>query len=160
MTTNAWANCRKFSTFDCGAQSAWFEKIFGKISENRKAWKIKGKNSIKQFSLEEEVSLWNVINRMTCMPNHEAGCERGYSNYNRAKNKLSSTMKMPKILARNRVGANGPPLHLFNPAPIVTHWKKHHTLLAEKVTDPGAESRVVTRIRAAEEATYTSKIFL
>ena len=110
--------------------------------------------------MEEEVSLWNVINRMTCMPNHEAGCERGYSNYNRAKNKLSSTMKMPKILARNRVGANGPPLHLFNPGPIVTHWKKHHNRLAEKVTDPGAESRVVTRIRAADEATYTSKIFL
>ena len=118
-------------------------------------WKL-----MREFvELKEENDLWNTIERLTCIPNSEAGCERANSKYNLSKNRLSATMKLPMILARNRAGTNGPPLHLFDPKPVLQYWKQNHHRLAQKAkeNDP---SRVLNRMRRKQEETYTSKIYL
>ena len=62
-----------------------------------------------------------VVRRLMMAPNGKAGCEQSTSKFNRAKNKLSSTMKLPMIKARMRVGINGPLVHLFNPEPVLDY---------------------------------------
>ena len=109
--------------------------------------------------LRDETALWDLVDRQSCLPNHEAGCERANSKYNRSKNKLSTRMGLPMILARNRAGSNGPPLHQFKPQPIVKYWREHNHRLALKANET-SESQVVQRIRKEEETKYTSQIFL
>ena len=109
--------------------------------------------------LKEKTAMWEMITRWTCIPNNEEGCERTNSKYNLSKNKLSATMKLPMILARNRAGANGPPIHLFEPIPVLKYWKKNHHRLALKAKK-SVPSRVLARIQREEEKTYTSKIYL
>ena len=64
---------------------------------------------LKHPRLLQNESVINATDRLTTTANAEAGCERANSKYNRSKNKLSSRMKIPMILARNRAGSNGPP---------------------------------------------------
>ena len=87
---------------------------------------------LKHPKLLNNTAVINAVDRITTIANSEAGCERANSKYNRSKNKLSSKIKLPMILARNRVGGNGPPLHLFEPDPVLYHWKKHHRRLSIK----------------------------
>ena len=108
--------------------------------------------------LRDETALWDLVDRQSCLPNQEAGCERANSKYNRSKNKLSTRMGLPMILARNRAGSNGPPLHQFNPQPIVKYWREHNHRLALKANET-SDSQVVKRIRN-EETKYTSQIVL
>ena len=104
--------------------------------------------------------LESAINRLTMAANSE-GCEQANSKYNRAKNKLSSTMKLPMIKARMRVGSNGPPLHLFNSDPILDYWKDNHHRLAQKSWIQSMEhSLVVHRIQKEEAEKYTSTMFI
>ena len=91
----------------------------------------------------------DVVDRINTVANSEAGCERANSKYNRSKNKLSSKMKLPMILARIRLGGNGPPLHLFEPDPVFHYWKKHHKRLALKSQETD-KSRVLEQIRITE----------
>ncbi len=110
--------------------------------------------------LEDVDSLKKAIRRVTMAANSEAGCEQSNSKYNRSKNKLSSTMKLPMIKARMRVGSNGPPLHLFNAEPVLTYWINNHHRLAQKSWIQSLEhSVVVNRIRANAEEKYTSTMF-
>ena len=111
-----------------------------------------------QLPMMDNQPVIDVVDRITTIANSEAGCERANSKYNRSKNKLSSTMKLPMILARNRVGGNGPPLHLFEPDPVFHYWKKHHKRLALKSKETD-KSRVLERIRITEEKKFTSNIF-
>ena len=93
--------------------------------------------------------------------NAEAGCEQSNSKYNRAKNKYSTTMQLPMIQARMRVGSNGPPMHLFNPEPVLEYWITNRHRLAQKQWMQALDnSVVVTRVRKEEEEKYTSKMFL
>ena len=93
--------------------------------------------------------------------NSEAGCEQSNSKFNRSKNKLSSTMKLPMIKARMRPGSNGPHLHLFNPEPVLQYWQENHHRLAQKTWVKSLEdSVVISRIRKEEEKKYTSTMFL
>ena len=102
-----------------------------------------------------------IVRRLMMAPNSEAGCEQSNSKFNRAKNKLSSTMKLPMIKARMRVGTNGPPLHLFNAEPVLDYWVENHHRLAEKTWIKSMEdSVVVSRIRQEEAEKYTSTMFL
>ena len=71
--------------------------------------------------LDELRRLPSVILRVSLSANSEAGCEQSNSKYNRAKNKYSTTMKLPMIRARMRVGSNGPPIHVFNPTPVLEY---------------------------------------
>ena len=69
-------------------------------------------------------------------------------------------MKLPMILARNRAGSNGPPLHLFDPAPVYKYWIDNKHRLAIKTTLPDDDpSRVVMRVRREDEAKFTTHIF-
>ena len=104
-------------------------------------------------------TLVDVVDRLTTIANTEASCERANSKYNLSKNNLSSRMKLPMILARNRAGSNGPPLHEFDPHPILAYWKQHHTRLAIKTQWASESSRVLDRIRAEESKKFTTKIF-
>ena len=80
----------------------------------------------------------NAVDRLTCLANHEAGCERANSKFNRSKNDLSSRMKLPMILAWNRAGSNGPPIHLFDLKPILYYWKSQNRFLALKSKETDA----------------------
>ena len=82
--------------------------------------------------LQDQTAVCNAVDRLTCIANHEAGCERANSKFNRSKNDLSSRMKLPMILARNRAGSIGPPIHLFDPKPILHYWKSQNRFLALK----------------------------
>ena len=111
--------------------------------------------------LQNLKSLEGAINRLTMAANSEAGCEQSNSKYNRAKNKLSSTMKLPMIKARMRVGSNGPPIHLFNDDPVLNYWKENHHRLAQKTWVQSMEhSVVVHRIQKEEAEKYTSTMFI
>ena len=102
-----------------------------------------------------------VIIRVSVASNAEAGCEQSNSKYNRAKNKYSTAMKLPMIRARMRVGSNGPPIHLFNPEPVLEYWIEHRHRLAEKTWVAALDdSRVITRIRRQQEKAYTSTMYL
>ena len=93
--------------------------------------------------------------------NAEAGCEQSNSKYNRAKNKYSTTMQLPMIQARMRVGSNVPRMHLINPEPVLEYWITNRHRLAQKQWMEALDnSVVVTRIRNEEEEKYTSKMFL
>ena len=106
--------------------------------------------------LDELRRLPSVILRVSLSANSEAGCEQSNSKYNRAKNKYSTTMKLPMIRARMRVGSNGPPIHLFNPTPVLEYWIDNRHRLAEKQWIKSLdESVVVSRLRKEAEKKYT-----
>ena len=122
----------------------------------REAWKV----IFLHPQINNLQALVDVVDRLTTIANTEASCERANSKYNRSKNKLSSTMKLPMILARNRAGSNGPPLHRFDPHPVFAYWKEHHTRLALKTGFRSEDtSRVLDRIRREDDEKYTTKIF-
>ena len=101
-----------------------------------------------------------VIIRVSVASN-AAGCEQSNSKYNRAKNKYSTAMKLPMIRARMRVGSNGPPIHLFNPEPVLEYWIEHRHRLAEKTWIAALDdSIVITCIRRQQEKAYTSTMYL
>ena len=111
--------------------------------------------------LDELIRLPTVILRVCMTANAEAGCEQSNSKYNRAKNKYSTTMKLPMIKARMRVGSNGPPIHQFNPEPVLEYWLANRHRLAQKQWIKALDdSVVVTRICKEEEKKYTSKLYL
>jgi len=119
-------------------------------------WKL----FLKHPQLFDKKGIRNAVDRLTTTANTEAACERANSKFNRSKNKLSSRMKLPMILARNRAGSNGPPLHKFEPAPVYRYWVEHKHRLAIKTTLPDNDpSRVITRVRREEEEKYTTNIF-
>ena len=65
-------------------------------------------------------------------------------------------MKLPMIRARMRVGSNGPPIHLFNPTPVLEYWIDNRHRLAEKQWIKSLdESVVVSRLRKEAEKKYT-----
>ena len=106
--------------------------------------------------LDELERLPSVIIRVCMGANAEAGCEQANSKYNRAKNKYSSTMKLPMIRARMRVGSNGPPIHMFNPEPVLDDWiDNRHRLAQKQWIEALEESVVVSRIRKEQEKKYT-----
>ena len=120
-------------------------------------WKIIFKHPL----LEDVDHLKSVTTRVCMASNSEAECEQSNSKFNRSKNKLSSTMKLPMIKARMRPGSNGPPLHLFNPEPVLQYWQENHHRLAQKTWVRALEdSVVISRIRKEEEKKYTSPMFL
>ena len=65
-------------------------------------------------------------------------------------------MKIPIIKARLRVKINGPPLSMFNPAPVRKLWLENGHQYAETVTK---KKLVIDRIRVDDRKKYTSKIF-
>ena len=99
---------------------------------------------------------FRVIKRAAAAPNAQTGCERANSDYNITKTKLSSSMKIPIIKARLRVKINGPPLSMFNPAPVRKLWLENGHQYAETVTK---KKLVIDRIRVDDRKKYTSKIF-
>ena len=103
----------------------------------------------------------NVAQRVCLFPNSEAGCEQSNSKYNRAKDKLGSRMDLDMIRARMRAGSNGPPLHLFNPAPVRKYWIENGHKVAEMQKSRDSErSQVITRIRKEETEKHTSRLFI
>ena len=93
-----------------------------------KQWKVIFKHSL----LEDVDHLKSVITRVCMASNSEAGCEQSNIKFNRSKNKLNSTMKLPMVKAHMRPGSNGQPLHLFNPEPVLQYWQENHHRLAQK----------------------------
>ena len=59
-------------------------------------------HTLHHSQLQDQTIVCNAVDRLTCIANHEAGCERVNSTFNRSKNDLSSRMKLPMILVRNR----------------------------------------------------------
>ena len=93
--------------------------------------------------------------------NADAGCEQSNIKYNRAKNKYITAMRIPMIQAIMRFGSNGPPMHLFNPEPVLEYWITNRHRLAQKQWMEALDnSVVVTRVGKEEEEQYTSKMFL
>ena len=110
--------------------------------------------------LIEHETLWNMIDRATAISNHEAGCERSNSKYNRAKNDLSTRMGLEMILARMRVGSNGPPLHRFNAEKALAYWKENGHRFAQAESSGRDQSLTVMRLQKEEDEKYTSTIYL
>ena len=112
-------------------------------------------------NLDELKRVPAVVKRVSIAINSEAGCERSNSKYNRSKNKYATAMKLPMIIARMRVGSNGPPLHMFNCEVVLQYWTEHNHRLAQKSwIESLDDSIVVTRLRKNAEKTYTSKLYL
>jgi len=112
-------------------------------------------------AIQDPGNLNQALIRVSLAPNSEADCEQSNSKYNRAKNKYSSTMQIPMIQARMRVGSNGPPLHQFQCDNVLQYWIEHRHRLAEKTWIKALpESTVVQRIQKTEQESYTSTMFL
>ena len=92
------------------------KQVVVQLMKNIHFWK----KAIQQKNLKSQ---WDVVS---------GGCEQSNSKYNRAKNKYSTTMQLPMIQARMRVGSNGPPMHLFNPEPVLEYWITNRHRLAQK----------------------------
>ena len=138
-------------------ESTQILEVASKENTIMKQWKV----IFKHPQLRDLEYLQSIIIRVSTSSNSEAGCEQSNSKYNRAKNKLSSRMKLPMIKARMRAGSNGPPIHLFNPEPILEYWQENHHRLAEKSwVKARDESVTITRIRKEEEKKYTSTMFV
>ena len=92
--------------------------------------------------------------------NNEAGCERENSSLNKYKNKYSAKMTIRNMQARSRVKSNCPPVHMFNPAPILRHWldSKHRTAFAPRIQDE--ISAVIRRIRKNSSEKLKYRLFL
>ena len=118
-------------------------------------WKVIFKHPL----LQNLDLLKSVLTRVSTSSNSEAGCEQSNSKFNRAKNKLSSTMKLPMIKARMRVGSNGPPLHMFNAEPVLNYWQEDHRLAQKSWIQSMEDSLVISRIQKSEEMKYTSKMY-
>ena len=62
-------------------------------------------------------------------------------------------MKLPIIKARLRTKINGPPLSMFNPAPVRKLWLERGHQYADTVTK---RKLVIERIRVNDRKKYTS----
>ena len=62
--------------------------------------------------------------------------------------------------ARSRVKSNGPPVHMFNPSPVLRHWidSKHLTAFAPRRQDE--IPAVIPRIRKKSSEKLKTKLFL
>ena len=138
-------------------ESTQILEVASKENTIMKQWKV----IFKHPQLRDLEYLQSIIIRVSTCSNCEARCEQSKSEYNPDKNKLSSRMKLPMNKARVRAGSNGPPIHLFNPKPILEYWPENHHRLAEKSwVKARDESVTITRIRKEEEKKYTSTMFV
>ena len=96
------------------------------------------------------------MTRASIAGNGQTGCERTNSDYNLAKNKLSTAMELPMISARLRVKANGPPLSKFKPKEVRDLWISKGHQYAQTVTE---KKLVIDRIRQGDKETWNSKFF-
>ena len=100
--------------------------------------------------------MFRLVGRSAIVGNGQTGCERANSTYNLFKIKLSSTMKLEMVRARLCVSINGPPLSIFNPAPIRKVWiEKGH----EYAETASGKRLILDRIQREDRKKYTSKIF-
>jgi len=85
-------------------------------------------------ALQDLGNLNQALIRVSLAPNSKAGCEQSNSKYYRAKNKYNSTMQIPMIQARMRVGPNinGPPLHQFQCDNVLQYWVDNSPILDQR----------------------------
>ena len=108
----------------CFEDNSFYKKLLTQKTVSQ-AWRL----ALKHPSLKNLKVLTKAVDRLTTIANSEAGCERANSKYNKMKNRLRTSMKLPMIQARMRAGSNGPPLHRFDPKETFNYWKKTMLIL-------------------------------
>ena len=104
--------------------------------------------------------LKEITQLLQCHANAQAGCERENSTINQYKQKHSSSMKLPMMQARSRVKCNGPPLHLFSPAPVLQYWLQNNHRLAHSTRRKDDISMTIRRLRENASAKLKTKLFI
>mgnify|MGYP004357971689 CR=1 FL=1 len=120
-------------------------------------WKFL-RNNIPYFDERFKSTTFRVIGRVAAAPirMHNLGVREQILIIFTAKNKLSSSMKLPIIKSRLRIKLNGPPLSIFNPVPIRKLWLESGHQYAKTITN---KKLVIERIRNRDKKTHTSKSF-
>ena len=105
------------------------------------------RGTVMQFSEDFQPLWFRLVKRGAASPNAQSGSERANSIYNDFKTDLSSTMKLPKVIARLRIKINGPPLSKHHPKAIRNAWIAKGHQYAETATK---NKVVIERIRDCE----------